>query len=38
MEEDSAGEAYRQIIKEAVDNCTDIDLLDLIYKMLVYSE
>jgi hypothetical protein len=37
MEEDSTGEAYRQIIKEAVDNCIDIDLLDLIYKLLVCS-
>ncbi len=38
MEDDSIdGEALRQIVKAEIENCTDTSLLDLIYKMLVYS-
>ena len=28
-------ETLRQMIKEEVERCTDLDLLDLIYKLLV---
>ncbi len=28
----------REMIKNAVEHCTDDSLLDLVYKMLVYSE
>lgn len=35
MEDDGgAGEALRELIAEEVKKCTDIDLLDLIYKLL----
>lgn len=35
MEDDGGeGEALRQLIAEEVKKCTDIDLLDLVYKLL----
>lgn len=36
MEDDGGeGEALRQLIAEEVKKCTDIDLLDLVYKLLI---
>lgn len=32
---DGEGEALRELIKEEVEKCTDTELLDLIYKLLV---
>lgn len=32
------GEALRQMVKDEIDKCTDTGLLDLIYKLLIYSE
>lgn len=31
------GEAIREAVKAAVDGCTDVSLLDLVYKILVGS-
>lgn len=31
------GEALRQIIMEAISQCVDVDLLDLIYKLLTFA-
>lgn len=31
-------ESYKKLIAEAVDTCTDIDLLDLVWKLLVDSQ
>ena len=33
-----AGEVLRQLIQEAVEVCSDLDLLDLILKLLTYSQ
>lgn len=27
----------KQVIKQAVEICTDLDLLDLVYKLLIYN-
>lgn len=35
--EDSEANAMRLLIMQAVSQCTDPDLLDLIYKILVYD-
>lgn len=38
MEDDGIDrEGLRQIVKEEIDKCTDMGLLDLIYKLLVQS-
>lgn len=31
----NVGEALRQLIQEAVEKCIDLELLDLIYKLLL---
>lgn len=36
-EPDGEGEALRQIVMQAVEQCTDLDLLDLIYALLARS-
>jgi hypothetical protein len=37
MEEGIRVEVLRQIVGEEVENCEDANLLELIYKLLVYS-
>ena len=29
---------YREIVKDAVDRCEDLDLLDLVYKLLLTEQ
>lgn len=36
-EHDPERDALRQMIAEAVEACTDVSLLDLIYKLLAYE-
>lgn len=35
--DDPSPEALRQLIQKAVNECTDPDTLDLVYKLLVHS-
>lgn len=37
MEEGNRVEVLRQIVEDEVENCEDADLLELIYKLLIYS-
>lgn len=38
MEEGIRVEVLRQIVEEEVENCEDANLLELIYKLLIYSK
>ena len=33
-DDDNESSALRELIKEAVENCTDVSLLDLVYKLI----
>lgn len=37
MNDDTERNALRQMVTQAVDQCQDTDLLDLVYKLLTYS-
>lgn len=34
---DEEGEALRQMIMQQIEQCTDTELLDIVYKLLIYE-